>query len=55
MDGTLLIITHSTRILQALKVDAVHVVVNGRIVDTGDASLIDKINDEGFEAYLERE
>ena len=55
MDGTLLIITHSTRILQALKVDAVHVVVNGRIVDTGDASLIDKINDEGFEAYLERD
>lgn len=52
MDGTLLIITHSTRILQSLKVDVVHIMVNGRIVDTSDASLIEKINAEGFERYL---
>ena len=52
MDGSLLIITHSTRILQSLKVDVVHIMVNGRLVDTGDASLIAKINAEGFERYL---
>ena len=52
MDGSLLIITHNTRILQALKVDVVHIIVNGRIVATGDASLIEKVNNEGFEEYL---
>lgn len=52
MGGSLLIITHNTRILQALKVDVVHIIVNGRIVATGDASLIEKVNNEGFEEYL---
>ncbi len=51
-NGSLLIITHSTRILEALKVDYVHVLVNGRIVATGDASMIEEINDHGFEHYL---
>ncbi len=51
-NGSLLIITHSTRILEALKVDYVHVLVNGRIVATGDAAMIEEINDHGFEHYL---
>ena len=50
--GALLIITHSTRILEALHVDAAHVMVNGRIVASGDASMIDEINENGFEAFL---
>ena len=50
-NGTLLIITHSTRILQSLEVDKVHIMVGGRIVDSGDASMIEKINNEGFESY----
>ena len=49
--GSLLIITHSTRILDALHVDATHIMVNGRIVASGDASLVDKINREGYEEY----
>ena len=53
MDGALLIITHSTRILEALSVDKTHVIVNGRIKATGDGSLVNKINDEGFESFLE--
>lgn len=54
-DGShsLLIITHSTRILEALKVDRTHVLADGRIVDEGDASLIDEINEHGFEKYLQ--
>ncbi len=52
-DGALLIITHSTRILESLHVDHTHVMVNGRIVATGDAALVDEINSNGFEAYLE--
>ncbi|MCR5743866.1 MAG: Fe-S cluster assembly ATPase SufC [Lachnospiraceae bacterium] len=54
-NGALLIITHSTKILEALKVDYVHILVNGRIVDTGDVSLIDDINENGFERYLKAE
>lgn len=51
-EGALLIITHSTRILESLHVDATHVLVNGRIVASGDGSLVDEINEHGFEKYL---
>lgn len=51
-NGALLIITHSTRILESLHVDYTHVLVNGKIVATGDASLIDDINENGFEQFL---
>ena len=50
-DGTLLIITHSTKILEALHVDFVHVIVKGRIVKTGDRSLVAEINKNGFEQF----
>ena len=50
--GALLIITHSTRILEALHVDKTHVLVDGRIVDHGDAGLINEINDNGFERFI---
>ena len=51
-DGSLLIITHSTRILEALHVDYTHVMVDGKIVKTGDVSLVDQINETGFEEFL---
>lgn len=51
--GALLIITHSTRILEALHVDYTHVMVNGHIVATGDSSLVDKINEEGYESFIQ--
>ena len=50
-DGALLIITHSTKILESLHVDKTHIMVNGKIVKTGDSSLIDEINENGFSAY----
>lgn len=53
--GALMIITHATRILEALKVDATHVLVNGQIVADGGASMVDEINANGFEKYLPRE
>ena len=46
--GSLLIITHSTRILEALSVDAAHVMERGVIVKNGGASLVDEINEKGF-------
>ena len=51
-DGALLIITHSTKILESLRVDYTHILVKGRIVKTGDASLVDEINRDGFEKYI---
>lgn len=50
--GALLIITHSTRILEALHVDYTHIMVDGKIVATGDGSLVDKINREGYESFV---
>ena len=52
--GVLLIITHSTRILEALKVDRTHVLADGRMVASGDSSLVDEINKNGFEKYTEQ-
>ena len=50
-DGALLIITHSTKILESLHVDYTHVLVKGNLVHTGDGSLVDEINDHGFERF----
>ena len=53
-DSSLLIITHSTKILESLHVDYTHVMVNGHIIATGDASLIEQINREGYEQFKEQ-
>lgn len=49
--GSLLIITHSTKILESLQVDYTHVMIDGTIVKTGDSSLINEINQAGFAEY----
>lgn len=51
-NGALLIITHSTKILEALKVDRTHVLVNGEIVEDGGPLLVQEINESGFERFL---
>ena len=48
--GSLLIITHSTRILESLKVDVTHVMSGGYIVKEGGAELVNQINECGFES-----
>lgn len=50
--GSLLIITHNARILESLNVNKTHILVGGTIVHTGDGSLIEEINKEGFEKYI---
>lgn len=50
--GSLLIITHNAKILESLKVDYTHILVKGHITHTGDGSLVDQINKEGFEKYI---
>ena len=51
-ENACLIITHNTRILEKLKVDRVHVLLEGRIAETGGAELIEKINAQGFAPLL---
>lgn len=51
-DRALLIITHNTKILEFLKVDHVHIIINGTIIKTGDASLIKAINENGYEPFI---
>ena len=50
--NAVLIITHSTKILKSLKVDKVHVLVDGKIVKTGDASLAKEIEEKGYQEYM---
>ena len=49
--GALVVITHNTRILEHLDVDRVHVMVRGRMAAEGYASLIDAIDEQGFEQF----
>ena len=50
-ENGVLIITHNTKILENLKADYVHVLVNGKIVKTGDATLAKEIEQNGYEAF----
>lgn len=45
---SILLITHYNRILEKIKPDYVHIIMNGRIVKTGDASLADYIEENGY-------
>ncbi len=47
-DNAIIIITHNTRLLENLEPDYVHVLADGRIVRTGDKTLADEINENGF-------
>ena len=50
--GSLLVITHSTRILESLHVDVTHVLADGKMILSGDSSFVEDINENGFEKYI---
>ena len=50
-DVGVLLITHYTRILRYIKPDAVHVFVDGRIVESGGPELADILESEGYERF----
>ncbi len=52
--NSILVITHHSEILQDLKPDFVHVLIDGKIVKTGDASLIQEIEANGYDAFKEQ-
>ena len=51
-DKGVLLITHYTRILRYIKPDYVHVFVDGRIAEEGGPELADKLEAEGYAAYV---
>ncbi|MDK8240721.1 Fe-S cluster assembly ATP-binding protein [Corynebacterium coyleae] len=50
--GGVLMITHYKRILNYVKPDFIHVFADGKIVKTGDASLADQLEAEGYEKFI---
>lgn len=50
-DRGFLIITHYQRMLDYITPDFVHVFMDGRIIQSGDAALADEIEDAGYEAF----
>ncbi len=46
-----LLVTHYTRILELLRPDAVHVLVDGRIVESGGPALAERLETEGYEPW----
>ena len=51
-DNAVLIITHSTKILENLHVDKVHILVDGKIIKTGDSTLASEIEKNGYKEYI---
>lgn len=50
--ASLIVITHYPRILTYLKPDFVHIMINGKIVKTGNMELVDHLEKEGYNAFL---
>ena len=51
-DRSFLVITHYQRLLNYIKPDFVHIMVNGRIVKTGDCSLALEVEETGYKSFL---
>ena len=52
-DVGVLLITHYTRILRYIRPDHVHVFVDGRIAEEGGPELADRLENEGYDRYLQ--
>jgi Fe-S cluster assembly ATP-binding protein len=50
----ILLITHYQRILNYVRPDKVHVMANGRIVESGGAELVQQLESEGYDPILRR-
>ena len=49
--ASILLITHYNRILEYLKPDYIHVIINGTIVKTGDYTLAQEIEEKGYKIF----
>ena len=53
--GALIVITHNTKILEALTVDRTHILSAGKIAAEGGAELVDEVIENGFERFSGKE
>lgn len=53
-DMGVLLITHYSRILRYLTPDRIHIMIDGKIVDSGGSELADELESGGYEAVRER-
>ncbi len=51
-DRSFVIVTHYQRLLRYVRPDVVHVLVGGKIMETGGASLAEKVEQNGYRDYL---
>jgi len=54
-DRTMLVITHYQRLLNYIVPDEIHVLVNGKIVATGDKELAHELEKTGYCMFLDEE
>ena len=52
-NNSVLIITHYQRLLEYIKPDVVHLMIDGKIVKSGDMSLVEKVEKDGY-SWLEK-
>ena len=50
-ERSFVVVTHYQRLLRYVQPDVVHVLVGGKIVDTGDATLAESVERTGYSAY----
>lgn len=51
-DSSIIVITHYPKILNYLKPTHVHIMIEGKIVKTGNLELIDYLEKEGYESFI---
>lgn len=51
-DSSLIVITHYPKILNYLKPTHVHIMIDGKIIKTGNLELIDYLEKEGYESFI---
>ena len=51
-NGTCIIITHSTRILESIDDYVTHIIANGKVIKTAGKELVEEVNAHGFEQFI---
>ena len=52
-NSSLIVITHYPRILNYLKPDFVHIMIEGKIIKTGDIELVNILEEKGYNAFID--
>ena len=51
-EASLIVITHYPKILNYLKPNYVHIMINGKIIKTGNMELVEELENAGYESFL---